>query len=148
MRIEPRRLAGLIVVALLALAMPLRAADAPDLRDFAMRAGLQDTVGFSETVTALRADGHLPPRYLTKRAAEKLGWRPGSDLCHSAPGHAIGGDSFSNREHRLPDKPGRHWHEADLDYACGARGARRLLWSSDGLVFITVNHYSSFMPVP
>jgi hypothetical protein len=145
---EPRRLAGAVAIVLLGLIAPLQARDAPDLRAFAAGVGLQDTSGFVDTVTALRQDGRLPARYLTKRAAEALGWKPGQDLCRVAAGRAIGGDGFGNREHRLPDQPGRRWHEADLDYACGPRGAKRLLWSSDGLAFVTVDHYTSFVPVP
>jgi hypothetical protein len=145
---EPRWLGGAIAVLLLLFVAPLQAGEAPELRAFAQRVGLQDTSGFADTVTALRTDGRLPARYLTKHAAEARGWRPGGDLCRAATGQAIGGDTFNNRERRLPDKPGRRWHEADLDYACGARGAKRLLWSSDGLIFVTVDHYTSFVPVP
>jgi hypothetical protein len=148
MMTEPRRLAGAVAIFLLALITPLQARDAPDLREFAARAGLQDTSGFADTMTVLRSNGRLPARYLTKHAAEALGWKPGQDLCRAAPGRAIGGDNFSNRERRLPDKRDRRWHEADLDYACGARGPKRLVWSSDGLAFVTVDHYTSFVPVP
>jgi hypothetical protein len=148
MMTEPRRLAGAIAIALLALIGPLQGGEARDLQTFAAHVGLRDKSGFAATVTALRQDGRLPPGYITKRAAEALGWKPGQDLCRTAPGHAIGGDNFNNRERRLPDKPGRRWLEVDIDYACGARGAKRLLWSSDGLAFVTIDHYTSFVPVP
>jgi hypothetical protein len=134
-------LAALLAPAALAL-------DAPELRDFAVRVGLKDTVGFSETVTELRTAGRLPARYVTKDAAERLGWKPGADLCRAAPGKAIGGDSFGNRERRLPEAAGRRWREADLDYACGSRGAKRLVWSTDGLIFVTLDHYATFVAVP
>lgn len=144
-----RRVCGLIV-AMFLVVVPLHAhgADSLDLRSFAGRLGLQQVDPFVEAVTELRHSGHLPPAYLSKREAEKHGWHPGADLCRVAPGHAIGGDRFANREARLPQVPGRRWHEADLDYACGARGAKRLLWSSDGLIFVTVDHYMTFVPVP
>jgi hypothetical protein len=150
MMTEPRRLAYVVAIALLAIISPLQARDAsaPDLRAFATRAGLHDVNGFADAVTALRNEGRLPARYLTRRDAEALGWKPGEDLCRVAPGRTIGGDSFGNRERRLPDKPGRRWREADLDYACGSRGAKRLVWSSDGLTFVTTDHYASFIPVP
>lgn len=118
------------------------------LREFAQQAGLRDVDGFVETVETLRATHHLPARYLTKRRAERLGWRPGMDLCRIAPGAAIGGDVFGNRERQLPAAPGRRWNEADLDTQCGRRGAHRLLWSNDGLFYVTVDHYRSFQPVP
>jgi len=64
------------------------------------------------------------------------------------PGRAIGGDRFSNRERRLPMQAGRQWYEADVNYNCGHRDADRLLYSSDGLIFLTTDHYRSFTPVP
>jgi ribonuclease T1 len=150
-RLFRHRLAYVFVATLLAIALPLVAGareTAPELVAFASRAGLTDAAGFAETVTALRSTGRLPTRYLTKSDAERAGWKPGSDLCRTSPGKSIGGDSFGNREKRLPEGAGRRWREADLDYACGRRGARRLVWSSDGLFFVTLDHYETFQPVP
>lgn len=123
-------------------------ADGGALRAFAERLGLRDVDGFVAAVESIRATGRLPARWITKDEAEDLGWRPGADLCDSAPDSAIGGDRFGNRERRLPERPGRRWREADLDFACGRRGARRLVWSNDGLIFITLDHYDSFIEVP
>jgi hypothetical protein len=142
------RFANIFLAALVLLALPLAALADSDLRGFATQIGLTDADGFATAVAALRETGRLPDRYLTKRTAERGGWKPGIDLCRTAPDHAIGGDSFSNREKRLPAAQGRRWHEADLDYACGKRGAKRLLWSSDGLIFVTVDHYQTFTAVP
>lgn len=119
-----------------------------NLRQFAQTVGLRDVDGFIETVTSLRKDGNLTARYVTKREAEKQGWRPGDDLCRTSRGKAIGGDSFANREGRLPRANGRRWHEADLDFACGRRGAKRLVWSSDGMIYVTTDHYATFREVP
>jgi hypothetical protein len=110
--------------------------------------GHDDVGGFVETVDAIRRDGRLPPRYLDKKAATALGWRPGADLCRVAPGKALGGDRFANREKKLPMRPGRRWQEADLDYACGRRGAKRLVFSSDRLIYVTPDHYQTFRQVP
>lgn len=118
------------------------------LADFGRQAGLNDVAGFVETVTSLRDGGRLPARYITKTEAERRGWRPGGDLCRVLPGRVIGGDRFGNFERRLPEAPGRRWQEADLDFTCGRRNARRLVWSSDGLIFVTVDHYNSFRRVP
>ncbi len=123
-------------------------ADEAALRRFAQGLGLRDVPAFVETVTSLRASGRLPQRYVTKDQAERLGWRPGADLCRVAPGGAIGGDTFGNRERRLPSAAGRVWREADLDFNCGRRGASRLVWSSDGLIYVTVDHYRTFREVP
>ncbi|MBV8535208.1 MAG: ribonuclease, partial [Alphaproteobacteria bacterium] len=92
--------------------------------------------------------GHLPSNYVTKRRAERLGWHAGADLCRVAPGDAIGGDRFQDHAHQLPEAAGRRWREADLDEHCGRRGTHRLIWSNDGLYFVTVDHYRSFVPVP
>lgn len=63
------------------------------------------------------------------------------NLCNILPGRAIGGDHFSNRENVLPDQPGRRWFEADVNYQCGHRGSDRMLYSSDGLIYVTHDHY-------
>ena len=118
------------------------------LEQFARAAGLRDVAGFVETIETLDRDRRLPPRFVTKDQAEKLGWRPGVDLSKVAPGKSIGGDRFGNREGLLPTAPGRRFFEADLDYAGGSRGPKRLVWSSDGLRWITVDHYKSFREVP
>ena len=122
--------------------------DAAPLHAFAERAALSDHDGFVEAVTALRETKKLPPRYLTKKEAEATGWKPGGDLCKVAPGRMIGGDPFFNREKRLPEKSGRRWYEADLDAECTRRGAHRLLYSGDGLIFVTTDHYRTFNQVP
>lgn len=140
-------LLGAVLAALVSVAALAFEAD-PRLRDFAAAVGLADSGRFADTVAALQATGKLPERYIAKRPAERRGWKPNADLCRTAPGQAIGGDTFNNREKRLPIAPQRRWREADLDYACGARGVKRLLWSSDGLFFVTLDHYESFIRVP
>ncbi len=140
----------LIVAALALCASAAFAADAAlELRHFAATVGLSDVDGFVETVETLRADGHLPARYVSKRRARELGWRPGTDLCRLTTGDALGGDRFADRQHQLPSSAGRRWREADLDERCAVgRGTRRLIWSSDGLIYVTVDHYRTFLPVP
>lgn len=119
-----------------------------DLKPFARSMGLVDVTGFVDVVTTLRRTGRLPERYLTKQEADRRGWRPGSDLCRVADGAAIGGSRFGNYERRLPEKRGRRFYEADLDFNCGRRGAKRLVWSNDGQMFVTVDHYETFHAVP
>jgi hypothetical protein len=148
-RILPRTL-GFLGLLLLVLASPAGAANdpAPALRQFAQHVGLTDVDGFVAAIETLRETHHLPPRYVTKRTAERLGWHPGRDLCRVAAGDEIGGDRFYDRQHRLPRASDRRWREADLDEHCGRRGAHRLIWSNDGFYFVTVDHYRSFVPVP
>lgn len=137
-----------LLLAGLLLASPAPARDLAPLQAFAEQASLADAEGFAEAVAALRETRKLPLRYITKKEAEGAGWKPGADLCRVAPGRTIGGDPFFNREKRLPEKNGRRWYEADLDPQCGRRGAKRLVWSSDGLIFVTTDHYRSFTEVP
>ena len=120
--------------------------DAQGLGAFAERAGLRDVKGFVETVQILRDTGHLPPRYVTKDEARARGWR-GGGLCDAWPGHVIGGDTFGNFGRQLPNGR-RVYHEADLDTGCGPRGAKRLIYSNDGAIYVTVDHYNTFTQVP
>ena len=142
-------LRALRILCTLALLLPMAAwAGTQELRNFAMLMGLRDVDAFVETVETIRDTGWLPDHYVTKGEARDMGWYPGSDLCDVAPGHSIGGNRFGNREGRLPDRRNRRWTEADLDFACGRRGARRLVFSDDGLIYVTINHYDSFYEVP
>ncbi len=140
----------LILLLAFVLAGPAAAKDVDEakLKAFARQLRLVDVDEFVETVRSLRTERRLPARYVTKGEAERLGWRPGTDLCRVARGRSIGGDRFGNFEGRLPSRPGRTWREADLDFDCGRRGAKRLVFSSDGLIFVTIDHYESFREVP
>ncbi|MDE7242603.1 MAG: ribonuclease [Oscillospiraceae bacterium] len=87
---------------------------------------------------------HLPSNYLTKSEARELGWTGGS-VEKYAPGCAIGGDRFGNREGLLPEEPGRQYYECDIDTAGeSSRGAKRIIFSDDGLIYYTEDHYESF----
>lgn len=97
-----------------------------------------------ECVSAhIRRTGSLPRNFITKKQAGELGWQ-GGDLWRYARGKSIGGDRFGNFERRLPDKKGRIWRECDIEYRGGPRGAKRLIFSNDGLIFYTADHYESF----
>jgi hypothetical protein len=104
-------------------------------------AGINDFQGVADYIHQY---GVLPDNYITKEQAHQLGWRPGEDLWNYAPGKSIGGDRFSNREEVLPDAPDRIWHECDINYFGGHRGADRLLYSNDGLIYGTTDHYQTF----
>ncbi|PHM27417.1 ribonuclease [Xenorhabdus budapestensis] len=87
----------------------------------------------------------LPDYYITKKQARRLGWDASKgNLCEILPGKAIGGDRFSNRENKLPNQRDRQWFEADVNYNCGRRGSNRLLYSNDGLIYLTLDHYKTF----
>lgn len=88
----------------------------------------------------------LPGNYLTKSAAQSLGWDSGSGNLWKVTDHmSIGGDTFFNREGLLPEAPGRTWKECDVNYNGGFRGAERLVYSNDGLIYYTKDHYASFI---
>ncbi|MFT3920794.1 ribonuclease domain-containing protein [Cloacibacterium sp.] len=96
-------------------------------------------------VKYLKKHGELPDYYITKSEAKSLGWVPSKgNLCEVAPGKAIGGDIWTNRQKSLPTKSGRRYFEADLNYNCGNRNADRVVFSNDGLVFVTHDHYRNF----
>lgn len=91
------------------------------------------------------AHGTLPDNFLTKSEARQLGWDSSQNYVSDvAPGYSIGGDRFGNYEGLLPDASGRKWYEADANYTAGPRGAERILYSSDGLVYYTSDHYQTF----
>ena len=93
----------------------------------------------------LHVFGSLPPNYLTKDEARALGWDSSAgNLDEVAPGMSIGGDRFGNYEGRLPDAPGRTWTECDVNYDGGYRGPERIVFSNDGLIYYTADHYEHF----
>lgn len=86
----------------------------------------------------------LPHNYITKGEARKLGWKNEGTLDQVAPGKSIGGDRYGNREGLLPNAQGRSWRECDIDYVRGNRNGKRIVYSSDGLIYYTGDHYNSF----
>ena len=92
----------------------------------------------------LIAYGHLPPNFITKSEAQAAGWEGGS-LEKYCPGKCIGGDRFGNREGLLPSAKGRTWTECDINtLGARSRGAERIVFSNDGLIYYTGDHYESF----
>lgn len=86
----------------------------------------------------------LPDNFITKSEARELGWEGGS-LEPYAPGMCIGGDRFGNYEGLLPDGDGRYYTECDIDtLGKDSRGAKRIVFSNDGLIYYTDDHYESF----
>ena len=88
--------------------------------------------------------GHLPPNFITKKEAQAAGWSGGS-LDRVLPGMCIGGDRFGNYEGLLPKAKGRQWTECDINtLGAKSRGAERIVFSNDGLIYYTPDHYESF----
>ncbi len=88
---------------------------------------------------------HLPDNYITKKEARALGWDSSAgNLDEVAPGMSIGGDYFGNYEGNLPEERNRDYYECDIDYTGGYRGAKRIIYSNDGLIYYTEDHYKTF----
>ena len=106
----------------------------------------EDYYLWPEVALYLHAFSELPENYITKNDAMDLGWdsRAGN-LWVVAPGMVIGGDRFGNYERQLPTAKGRKYYECDVDYEGGYRAnGRRIVFSSDGLIYITFDHYDTF----
>ena len=98
-----------------------------------------------EVAAYLNTYGHLPDNYITKNEAKALGWdSKEGNLGEVAPGKSIGGDYFGNYEGNLPEASGRKYYECDIDTDGGYRGAKRIVYSSDGLIYYTEDHYETF----
>ena len=98
-----------------------------------------------EVAAYLNEYGKLPSNYITKKEAKKLGWvSTEGNLDKVAPGKSIGGDYFGNYEEILPVKKGRSYYECDIDYVSGTRNAKRIIYSDDGYIYYTEDHYNTF----
>lgn len=88
---------------------------------------------------------NLPSNFISKKEARDLGWdSKEGNLWDVAPGKSIGGDYFANREGLLPEKDSRKYYECDVNYQGGYRSGERLVYSNDGLIYYTGDHYNSF----
>lgn len=97
-----------------------------------------------EVALYIHTYGHLPENYITKDEAYDLGWKSEGTLDEVALGMSIGGDYYGNYEGVLPDEPGREYHECDIDYESGNRNGKRIVYSNDGNIYYTEDHYNSF----
>lgn len=87
----------------------------------------------------------LPLNFITKKEAVEAGWESDKgNLWEVTDEMSIGGDYFGNREGKLPKKDGRKWFECDVNYSGGYRGEERIVYSNDGLIYYTDDHYKTF----
>ena len=104
---------------------------------------IQNLTNDVKVINYVKSNHELPDYYITKSEARKQGWVASEgNLCDVLPRKAIGGDKFSNREKMLPS--GKQYFEADVNYNCGNRNADRIVFTNDGEVYLTKNHYKSF----
>ncbi|MEE6147101.1 ribonuclease domain-containing protein [Olsenella sp. YH-ols2223] len=98
-----------------------------------------------EVAAYLHEYGELPPNFISKTRARAAGWIPSEgNLDEVCPGKSIGGGVFHNDDHALPEAKGRTWRECDVDYHGGTRGPERIVYSDDGLIYYTSDHYRTF----
>lgn len=139
-----RILALLLALALLLPAAGLAKVIRVDAAEYPVEAdGWYDSM--EEVAVYLTIYEELPQNYLTKKQAQKLGWdsREGN-LWDVSYGSSIGGDRFGNYEGILPEKKGRSYTECDIDFDGGYRNGLRIVFSNDGLIYYTDDHYDSF----
>ena len=114
----------------------------------AIAAGTATNAGKDGVDLYVALHGALPNSYISEAEAEAQGWKKWlGNLADVLPGRMIGGKIYRNRDHRLPESDGRIWHEADFDYVNGFRNTCRLLYSNDGLLFVTYDHYLTFFEI-
>lgn len=113
----------------------------------AIEAGNATSNGIEGADFWLKYNGRLLEYYISRTQLEELGWRDGDKPSKFAPGKMFGDDTYHNRNGRLPKKTGRVWHEADINYTPGKRNSLRIVWSTDGLVFVTYDHYHTFYEI-
>lgn len=98
-------------------------------------------------VESLRTTGKLPANYMTKSQALAAGWVAGKAVGSTISGGQIGGDIYRNTKKLLPDATGRIWYEADIGLSSSVSRSKqtglRLLYSSDGLMYVTFDHYDT-----
>lgn len=121
------------------------ASDTPQARKTSAPVDESGTYTTKEDVAAyIHLYKKLPANFMTKKEARALGWA-GGDLRPYAPGKCIGGDRFGNYEELLPSSKGRQYHECDIDTLdASSRGPKRIVFSNDGLIYYTGDHYKTF----
>ena len=101
--------------------------------------------GFDGADAWLLYRNRLPDYYVTKEEAIDAGWKSKKgNLSEVLPGKMIGGDIFYNNQGKLPKNLNRVWYEADFDYVSGYRNTCRILYSNDGLIFVSYDHAQTF----
>ena len=107
------------------------------------KSNIDDLTEENRVIAYVKEHHKLPDYYITKGEARNQGWEASKgNLCDVLPGRAIGGDRFSNREKTLPK--GDSYFEADVNYSCGRRNADRIVFTKNGDVYLTKNHYKTF----
>ena len=96
----------------------------------------------------LKKFSKLPAYYINKSEAKNLGYNPIlGNLSIVAPGKMLAKGEYKNYNRHLPSASDRVWYEADINYVRGYRGSDRIVYSNDGLIFVTYDHYNTFCEI-
>ena len=143
-----KRKIGKILSIFLILVYVLTGCGSVDVQESVLRNGVIESGTYTskeEVAEYIYRFGHLPSNYITKEEAKECGWvSQEGNLSEVAPGKSIGGDYFGNYEELLPEAEGRDYYECDIDTDGSYRGAKRIVFSNDGLIYYTEDHYESF----
>ena len=113
-----------------------------------VKSGTATTKGLDGADWTLKYESKLPDYYLTSAQAKANGWIPKlANLSAACPDKMIFGGQHKNRNDHLPSKDGRIWYEADINYRFGYRNNQRVVYSNDGLIFVTYDHYKTFFEI-
>lgn len=113
----------------------------------AIVAGYATTDGTAGADYWLQEYKKLPPNYIDKTELLETGWSRGKSPADYAAGKMVTMGCYNNFDGHLPAASGRIWHEADINYHGGKRNSQRILWSNDGLIFVTYDHYKTFVEI-
>ena len=110
-------------------------------------AGFGTKDGINGADWRLKHNGKLPDYYISREDLYALGYKWGKPPRKYAPGMMVYGGIYENENNHLPSAPGRVWYEADINYYEGQRNRHRIVWSNDGLIFVTYDHYHTFYEI-
>lgn len=109
-----------------------------------VKSGTATIDGIDGADWTLKYSGNLPDYYISSYEASLFGQKHGKWLSNFVPGKTITAGIYKNFDGHLPQATGRIWYEADINYKTGKRNDQRIVWSNDGLIFVTYDHYETF----
>ena len=112
-----------------------------------IKSGTATTKGLDGADWTLKNENELPKNYINRHEALQNGWKPGKWLSNFVPNVMLSAGIYHNDDGHLPNSKDRIWYEADINYKSGKRNSQRILWSNDGLVFVTYDHYKTFFEI-
>lgn len=112
-----------------------------------IKSGTATKSGFDGADWWIKHNHKLPDYYISYKDALNNKWQPGKWPSNFFKNKMITKGIYYNDDGRLPYAPGRIWYEADINYKSGRRNNQRILWSNDGLVFVTYDHYHTFYEI-